>query len=402
LDFIQGVVEDRTEQKAISERHRHTQKMEAIGRLAGGVAHDFNNLLVCILGYSQILMNKLSSDNTLRPKAEEINRAALLARELTRKLLAFSRNEVLHPTVVDIVAVLMEIKDLLRRTIGENIHLAMDFPLQKIFVKLDRAQLEQAILNLAVNARDAMGQGGTLTIEIECYDLSVRSFVPEYSDATYVTIRVKDTGAGIPQNVLPHIFEPFYTTKGIGQGSGLGLAMVYAFVKQTGGVILVETKESEGTAFQIHLPITQETPPRHLTVKCPMETSPVSGTILLVEDDEIVRKLAFETLESAGYNVLVAQNGEDAINLARSSKTDIQLLLTDVIMPGMAGQDLALTLSGLRPGLHVLFVSGYMDDSAVLKAGERLSNGWSYIQKPFLPDQFLAQVRNTLNMSHAG
>jgi CheY-like chemotaxis protein len=211
-----------------------------------------------------------------------------------------------------------------------------------------------------------------------------------------------DTGTGIPQNVLPHIFDPFYTTKGIGQGSGLGLAMVYAFVKQTGGVILVETKEGAGTTFQIHLPITQETPPRSLAVMRPTEASSVNGTILLVEDDEIVRNLAFETLESAGYHVLVAQNGEDAINLARSSEKDIHLLLTDVVMPGMPGQDLALRLSSIRPNLQVLFVSGYMDNSAVLSAGKCLTNGWSYLQKPFLPDQFLAEVRNTLSMSRSG
>ncbi len=370
--LIQGVVEDRTEQKAISERLRQNQKMEAIGRLAGGVAHDFNNLLVGILGYSQILTNKLNPNHPLRPKAEEIKRAALLARELTAKLLAFSRNEVLQPVVTDIVAVLNGTKDLLCRTIGENIHLAMEFDTQRVFVKLDRSQFEQAILNLAVNARDAMGNGGTLTITMECPQPSVRSFPADNSNTPYVAIRIRDTGPGIPPHVLPHIFEPFFTTKGIGQGSGLGLAMVYAFVKQTGGSIEVGTKLSEGTTVQIDLPVTQEKPPREITLMRPTKTSPLSGTILLVEDDEIVRNLAFETLESAGYNVLVARNGEDAINLARFSETDIHLLLTDVVMPGMAGQDLALKLSSIRPNLHVLFVSGYMDNSAVLSAGKCL------------------------------
>jgi nitrogen-specific signal transduction histidine kinase/CheY-like chemotaxis protein len=389
---------DTTGSAAIKDRLRQTQKMEAIGRLAGSVAHDFNNLLVGILGYSEILTHKLDCSHPLRPKAEEIRKAALLARELTAKLLAFSRNEVLRPEVVDICEVLRNIENLLRITLGEDKKLILRISSQDLFVKIDRAQFEEVLINLTVNARDAMHAGGVLTIELGRQETHPLSEIPPPSDPPrlWVSILVSDTGAGIAPEVLPHIFEPFFTTKGPGRGTGLGLANVYAFVKQSCGHIHVRPANNCGTTFAIFLPVTGEVPPQR-NFK-PLQLPPSLGeTILLVEDDNAVRHLSLEILESAGYHVAFASNGKQALEIAQNFGLQFQLLLTDIVMPGMLGQDLAIELSRKMGNLKVLFFSGYMDSPALLDACEQLGFGWSYLQKPFLPNQLLAQVRKMID-----
>lgn len=250
------------ESVATQEQLCHTHKMEALGRLAAGVAHDFNSLLVAILGYSEILTCKLDLGHPLRPKAEEIKRAALLARELTSRLLAFSRNETLEPEIVDITEVARDIENLLRRTLGEDVRLVMKIPSPSLFVKIDPAQFKQTLLNMAINARDSMRPGGILTIEIKGPEPHTSPYTPLYGvhSQSYVTILVEDAGSGIAPEVLPHIFEPFFTTKGIGKGTGLGLAMAYSFVKHSGGLIAVRTQQNLGTTFEINLPLTKERP----------------------------------------------------------------------------------------------------------------------------------------------
>lgn len=284
------------ESVATQEQLCQNHKMEALGRLAAGVAHDFNNLLVGILGYSEILTSKLDPAHPLRPKAEEIKRAALLARELTSKLLAFSHNEMLKPQIVDITIVARDIENLLRRTLGEDVLLVMTIPSTGLFVKIDPARFKQTLLNLAINARDAMHPGGILTIEIKGPELRPSLYTPlsDLRFQPYVTILVEDAGSGIAPEVLPHIFEPFFTTKGIGKGTGLGLAMAYSFVKHSGGLIAVRTQQDLGTTFEINLPLTKKRPMHEGPFTQLSSISVTDGKLLDVEDNEIGRIPTFE------------------------------------------------------------------------------------------------------------
>ena len=366
------------------------QKMEAVGRLAGGVAHDFNNLLTAISGYSEFLISQLPDDGVLRHDAEEIQRAAERAAGLTRQLLAFGRRQVLRPEVIEVNSVVAEMEDLLRRLIGEDVELAtISYPGQTSVIA-DRGQLEQVLVNLAVNARDAMPRGGRLTVET-----ASESLISELPGAEgpirpgrYVTLTVSDTGEGIPEALQSHLFEPFFTTRD-GLSTGLGLATVYGIVKQSDGEITVASGPGSGSIFRIYLPCAGE---RHENGRELSGDRPqtASETILLVEDEGMVRTLIRSILERQGYLVLEASDGPSAIELSRSFADPIDLLLTDIVMPQMSGYELAERLSELRPGLRVLFASGYTDDSAV-----RADLG-DFIRKPFLPKDLLARVGESL------
>jgi signal transduction histidine kinase/ActR/RegA family two-component response regulator len=376
------------------------QKMDAIGRLAGGVAHDFNNLLTVILGRTDILLHPLKPDDPMRRGIELIQRTAGRAADLTRQLLAFSRKQVLDAVVLDLGAVTTDMKDMLGRLIGEDIAL-LTAPTPGLGrVKADRGQIEQVIMNLAVNARDSMPQGGRLILETANVDLD-DEYVRRHVGARpgpHVMLAVSDTGAGIPREIQGHIFEPFFTTKEQGKGTGLGLATVYGIVKQSGGYIEVDSEPGRGTTFRIYLPRVDAASPADR----PPRPAPVAGgteTILLVEDEEGVRELARDILRASGYTVLEARNGAEALLLCERHQGPLHLLLTDVVMPRMSGRELAERLAPLRPDLRVLYMSGYTDD-AVIRHGV-LGAGTAFLQKPFTPAGLVQSVRDTLDVAAA-
>ncbi len=377
------------------------QKMDAVGRLAGGVAHDFNNLLTVILGRTDILLHPLPPEDPMRRGIELIQRTAGRAADLTRQLLAFSRKQVLEPVVLDLGAVTTDMKDMLGRLIGEDIALLTTPTPGLGQVKADRGQIEQVIMNLAVNARDAMPQGGRLILETANVDLDdeyVRRHVGARPGA-HVMLAVSDTGAGIPREIQGQIFEPFFTTKEPGKGTGLGLATVYGIVKQSGGYIEVDSEAGRGTTFRIYLPRLDAAP---VTVDRSVRPTIAAGgteTILLVEDEEGVRELARDILRASGYTVLEARNGAEALLLCERHQGPLDMLLTDVVMPRMSGRELAERLAPLRPDLSVLYMSGYTDD-AVIRHGV-LRAGTAFLQKPFTPAALVQRVRETLDLAAA-
>jgi len=371
--------------------------MEAVGRLAGGVAHDFNNLLVGILGYSDLLKKKLAShDGQVQRMTEEIHSAAMRARDLTSRLLALSRRQVLQPKVLDFNALVRQMESLLRPVLGEDIRVEVSLDPAAGAVKADPAQLEQVVLNLALNARDAMPQGGTLFIEtcnLEVNATFARQH-PGLIPGKYVRLRVADTGRGMTPEVKARIFEPFFTTKQPGVGGGLGLSTVYGIVKQSGGCVTVESEPAKGAAFGIYLPRASEIPERRVA-KAPAAESPAGwGTVLLVEDEPVVLRLASDLLAENGYRVLSASGGAEAIRIARKEPEAIQLLITDVVMPEMSGPEMADQLRKLIPEIRVLYMSGYTDDEILLRKG--LPENSAFLQKPFTPQQFLQKARATL------
>ena len=378
------------------------QKMEAIGRLAGGVAHDFNNLLTVILGRTQLLLQPLKPQDPLRRGLELIEKTAGRAADLTRQLLAFSRKQVLEPVVLDLNTVTADLKEMLERLIGEDI--ALDTALAPALgsVKADRSQIEQVILNLVVNARDAMPQGGHLTLESANVNLDA-GYVSRHAGARpgpHIMLSVSDTGCGMPPEVQAHIFEPFFTTKEQGKGTGLGMATAYGIVKQSGGYIEVYSEPGRGTAIKIYLPRVAEAPEtveRGLTAGLPLKGT---ATILLVEDEEAVRELARDILEGHGYTVLEAGNGGEALLACERHQGSIPLLLTDVVMPQMSGPQLAERLLPLHPEMKVLYMSGYTDD-AVIRHG-MMDAGIAFIQKPFTPATLMRAVREMLDMPRRG
>lgn len=388
---------DVTERKRLEEQLRQSQKMEAIGRLAGGVAHDFNNLLTVITGYSLALKEQLeASDPRLQP-IEEIQKAAERAAALTRQLLVFSRRQVLQPRAVDLNALVTNMTGMLRRLIGEDIEFVSALAPSLWPVKADPSQIEQVIMNLAVNARDAMPDGGTLTIETDNVE-SVRTIglvqSPIYGSPA-VRLTVRDTGKGIDPETRSHMFEPFFSTKELGKGTGLGLATVYGIVAQSGGTIDVKSEPGLGTAFTIYLP--RVDPSSHLTAALSSMASPGGGseTILLVEDEDIVRVLVRDVLKRYGYRVLDAANVQEALQICESNEGRIDLLLTDIVMPGMSGRRLAEEVVAKGWGTRVLFMSGYTDDM-ILRHGVQETNV-AFIQKPFTPDALARQVREVLD-----
>ena len=388
---------DITERKQLEEQFHQAQKMEAVGRLAGGVAHDFNNLLTAILGSADLVLDSLTPGVPAREELEEIRKAALRAADLTRQLLAFSRQQVIAPTALNPNEVVANMDKLLRRLLGEDVELRTRLTPDLVTVKADPSQLEQVVLNLAVNARDAMPNGGKLTIETQNVELDA-AYVRGHISAQpgpYAMIAVSDTGVGMDAATQARIFEPFFTTKEIGKGTGLGLATVYGIVKQSGGWIWVYSEPGQGTTFKIYLPrVTEAVPPAAVTPAPPASVRG-SETILLVEDDEMIRNLVQKVLQANGYRVLVAANGRNAEQVAGQHDGPIHLLVTDVVMPGMNGREVAQRLAGARAGIKVLYLSGYTDD-AIVHHGV-LEPGVAFLQKPFTPAVLGRKVREVLD-----
>jgi PAS domain S-box-containing protein len=398
--FIDITELKRAEQEKIilEEQLRQSQKMEAIGKLAGGVAHDFNNLLTVIHGYSELLLNSLDQNSRLRQDVLEIKNASQRASSLTNQLLAFSRKQVLQPTVLDLNAHVSSMDKMLRRMIGENIKLTSLLAEDLGRIKADPGQIEQVILNLAINAKDAMPNGGKLTIETanvildESFTRSRIGMAP----GRYVMLSMSDTGSGMTPEVKERIFDPFFTTKEKGKGTGLGLATVYGIIQQSGGNIWVYSEPGVGTTFKIYLPTIEEGTESLRPTSVPTKSTQGSETILLVEDEEMVRKLACTVLQKNGYKVLEASSGEEALRIVQGQNGNpIHLMVTDVVMPGMSGRQLAERLLPLRPEMKVLYMSGYTDD-AIVHHGV-LDPGIAYIQKPFAPDALASKVRDILD-----
>ncbi len=391
-----GTQRDITEVKRLEDQLRQAQKMEAVGRLAGGVAHDFNNLLTAILGSTELLLRGLEPASPLRQDAAEIKKAGERAAGLTRQLLAYSRRQILQPAVLDLNRVVTDMDRLLRRLIGEDVDLVTAPAPDLGAVRADRGQIEQVIVNLALNARDAMPQGGKLTIATANAQLG-----PDYAEThpgatpgPYVMLAVSDTGAGMDRDTIAHLFEPFFTTKEVGKGTGLGLATVYGIVKQSEGYVAVYSEPGQGTSFKIYLP--RVAADAAVTAPPAPVAEPPRGTetVLVVEDEEAVRSLSRRALEAAGYTVLAAAAGPDALRLVERYGGPIHLLLTDVVMPGMSGRELAQQLGQRRPGLRVLYMSGYPGDAMVHRGA--LEPGTAFLQKPFLPEDLTRKVREVL------
>ena len=390
---------DVTERKDLEKKLLLSEKLEAIGKLSGGVAHDFNNLLGVILGYSSELQKRIPPDDPYREAVDEIQNAGKRAASLTQQLLAFSRKQVFEPQILDLKTIVAEAAKMLERLIGEDI--ALDIvPVQQIgMVKADRGQIERVILNLAVNARDAMPQGGTITIEIEDVELDETNSALGCTIApgSYVMLKVTDTGCGMDAELQSHIFEPFFTTKG--QGTGLGLATVYGVVKQSGGEIAVESSPGKGATFRIYLPRVSEIAEKIHVVESSGKAILEHRTVLLVEDERTLRKLTRKMLAEVGLTVLEAENGLQAIEIAERTESPIDLLLTDIVMPGMSGWALAETLSSLRPEMRVLYMSGYPD--GVIARHGIARPGITILQKPFTSDELTRRVEE-VTISVAG
>ncbi|HET8712058.1 MAG TPA: response regulator [Gemmatimonadales bacterium] len=391
-----GVATEITERKRLEEQLMQSQKMEAVGQLAGGVAHDFNNILTAIVGYTDLLAAELGMEARQLEDLEEIRKAARRAAALTRQLLAFSRKQVLEPQILDLNDVVLNLDKMLRSLISENIDLKTSLAPDLEATRADPNQVEQVIMNLAINARDAMPEGGTLTIETANVRLD-----QEYADShfsvipgEYVMIAVTDTGCGMDQKTQARIFEPFFTTKPAGRGTGLGLSTVYGIVKQSAGNIWLYSEPGKGTTFKIYLPAIHALP-EDIGKPAPLEGARAgTGTVLLVEDDEQLRRLTHRALATQGYTVLEADRGSAALDLARLHKGAIDLLLTDVIMPDTNGRKLADTLRPARPGLRVLYMSGY-PDNAIASHG-MLEPGVAYLSKPFTTEAIVRKVREVL------
>jgi two-component system cell cycle sensor histidine kinase/response regulator CckA len=402
--YFEGFVHDISERNKNEEEKRRlqeqlvqAQKMEAVGQLAGGIAHDFNNLLTAITGYSELLLGELPPEDLRRGHADEIRKAGERAASLTQQLLAFSRRQVLEPKVLDVNIVVSDIERMLRRLIGEHIELKTPKAPDLWKVKADPGQIEQAILNLVLNARDAMPSGGTLAIETSNAQLDesfTRNHVPT-QPGPYVCVAVSDTGVGISDDVKARLFEPFFTTKERGKGTGLGLSTTYGIVKQSGGYLWCDSEVGRGTTFRVLLPRVEEPVPQVEERKPLPPIHPGDETLLLVEDEPEVRSLVQRILKTQGYTVVTAANPDEALAVAREFKGPIQLMVTDVVMPGMSGLQLAERLAPMRPEMLVLFMSGYTND-AIGHQGV-LDPGTAFLQKPFTPNALARKVREVLD-----
>jgi len=395
--LLRGLMIDITQQKQLEEQFHQSQKMEAIGRLAGGVAHDFNNLLTAIAGYCEFLLEDLDVSDPHRNDVDEIKKASDRAAGLTRQLLAFSHRQILAPQVLDLNRVVAQMEKLLGRLIGADVKLIMALDPALAPVKADPSQVEQVILNLIVNARDAMPEGGTITIRTANVRIgtSQLSMSSPLKPGTYVMLAVSDTGVGMDAEVQSQMFEPFFTTKDAGKGTGLGLSTVYGIVKQSGGDIFVDSTIGQGSTLKIYIPCLADAAEASDQSNTPAGPLHGTETILLAEDEDSVRTLLQRTLEHYGYRVLVSSNGADARQLAAEASETIHLLLTDVVMPGMRGPELAASLAPERPDMRVLYISGYTD-SAIVWDNVKLP-GVAFLQKPFTPDDLVAQVRKVLD-----
>jgi two-component system, cell cycle sensor histidine kinase and response regulator CckA len=395
--YFIATVEDITERKRAEEETRQLHKMEAIGRLAGGIAHDFNNLLTVIVGYADLAVNALSADDPVSRDIHAIRVAGKSAASLTRQLLAFSRKQLLQPEVLDLNLIVSRLSVLLERLIGEDIRLEwrMARPLDR--VRADPGQIEQVVLNLALNARDAMPGGGTLSIETANVELDAEyaSGHPGAAVGKHVMLAISDTGIGMDRAVQEHLFEPFYTTKEPGKGTGLGLATVYGIVKQSGGSIFVYSEPEHGSTFKMFLPCSDLA--AEVAIIQPHTAGALGGneTILLVEDQPEVRAVACAALTRHGYMVLEASRGQEALQIEQGHHESIHLLLTDVVMPAMSGHELAQRLLQRRPAVRVLYTSGHTDDAPVHH--RLIESGMAFIQKPFTPASLLRKVREVLD-----
>jgi hypothetical protein len=392
-----AAIRDLTERRKLENQFRQAQKMESVGTLAGGIAHDFNNLLTVILSYSSALAEGLEGESKQQRAAEQIHQAAERGAALTRQMLAFSRQQVFQLRVLNLNDIIRNLLKMLQRIIGEHIEIHTDLADDLSSVKADAGQLEQVLMNLSVNARDAMPKGGKLTLETRNVVLD-EEFVREHvgsSPGPQVLLTVSDTGTGIDVAIVSRIFEPFFTTKGPGQGTGLGLAMVYGVVKQSGGSIWVNSEVGVGTTFKIYLPRAQEI----LEVPAPRKSQTTlqrgSETVLVVEDDSGVRELVTAMLASKGYTVLAAERPDDVEFICQEHSGNIQLLLTDMILPGVSGREIAKRVGALRPGIKVLYMSGYTDDALIRDHG--LDESFAFLQKPFSQGSVAAKVREVLD-----
>jgi two-component system cell cycle sensor histidine kinase/response regulator CckA len=394
---MEGIIVDITARKLLENQLQQSRRMEAVGRLAGGIAHDFNNLLTIIKGYAELAVQRGGIQPELRADVQQIENAAERASTLIRQLLAFSRRQVLQPKIIDLNAIVLGLDKLLGRLMGEHIEMVTRCAGNVGHVKADPAQVEQVIMNLVVNARDAMPRGGRLTVETFNVDLDstyARDHV-SVKPGSYVMLAVSDTGIGMNPETVAHIFEPFYTTKESGQGTGLGLSTVYGIVKQSGGYIWVYSEPGKGTTFKVYLP----------RVAAPVDSKPEvmqlpaggkgSEAILLVEDEEAVRELASRILSAKGYSVVAAKSTREAEEFSENYPGQIHLLLTDIIMPGTSGRELAERIIARRPNTRVLYMSGYTDN--VLARGGVLEAGLSFLQKPFTPGALAQKVRDVLD-----
>ena len=392
-----GIARDMTERKRLEETLRQSQKMEAIGRLAGGIAHDFNNLLVVIMGYGELLRVELDKSDRTRPMVEEIVKAGERAAGLTRQLLAFSRKQIIQPVALDLNSVVTNMDKMLRRVIGEDIELVNVLPPHLGIVKADAGQIEQVIMNLAVNARDAMPRGGKLTIQTrDATALEVAHSVKrEVRAERYVMLEVTDTGLGIPDNIRSLIFEPFFTTKGQGKGTGLGLSTVYGIVEQSGGYLALESAVGR-TSFKVFLPrVDEEVASEDKQIAGRAVAADAAATVLLVEDEDAVRNLASVILKRRGYHVLDTPSCDQALRIAQQYSGPIHALVTDVVMPQMSGRQLAEAVQTIRSDIKVLYISGYTDE--VISHHGVLEPGTAFLQKPFSPETFASKVHELLN-----
>jgi PAS domain S-box-containing protein len=387
---------DVTDRRKLEDQLRQSQNMEAVGQLAGGVAHDFNNLLTAILGYCSLMLDEVPQEDPLRPDLMEIQAAGERAAALTRQLLAFSRRQMLQPQVVDVNTLIRQLEKLLRRLISEDVELVAALAADLQPVRVDPASIEQILVNLAVNARDAMPVGGRLTIETSNVEIDEAYTLTHVSmkAGPYVMLAVGDTGRGRDAATRARVFEPCFTTKEQGRGSGLGLATVYGIVKQSGGFIWVYSEVNHGTVFKVYLPPAKtRAVPRTSDVR-PHDTAHGWETVLLVEDEDAVRALAREVLRRHGYIVLEARHGVDALRVAERHPDTIHLMVTDVVMPHMSGREVAERLNTVRPTMKVLFMSGYTDHALMHR---ELAPGAAFLQKPFTPEVFARKVRSVLD-----
>ena len=399
-EVLELIAEDITDRRQLEEQLRQAQKMEAVGRLAGGVAHDFNNLLMVINGYTEVLLEQLEKGSAMHHKVQSIQQAADRAATLTRQLLAFSRKQLLELKVIDVNTVIGDMERLLRPLIGENIELVTRLSTQTGHTRADAGQLEQVIMNLVVNAKDAMPDGGKLTVQSS--DVTVRHSFSEHrfiQPGRYAVISVADTGHGMDKETQSRIFEPFFTTKEKGKGTGLGLSTVYGIVKQSSGYVFAQSELGAGTTFYVYLPRVEESAEELSPAKCQQNEAGGCETVLLVEDEESVRELVRVTLASRGYNVLEAENGECGLRVAETFKEHIDILVTDVVMPGIGGRELAKKLLLLRPGISVLYLSGYTEDAVVTHGA--LGPSTAFLQKPFTLQNLAKKVREVLRSKPA-
>jgi signal transduction histidine kinase/ActR/RegA family two-component response regulator len=398
----QTLAEREQAHKALEERElelRQAQKMEAVGRLAGGVAHDFNNILQSITGYSDLASSEVGPDQPdLRDYIDQVKAAATLATALTGKLLSFSHQQVVQPRVLDMSEVVEDLAAMLRPLLGEKVELVLDLDLSGTAVEADPGQLEQIVMNLVINARDAMPDGGRVAITVGARDLTGVTGSPPVPPGRYIQLSVSDTGTGMDEETISHAFDPFFTTKGLGEGTGLGLATVHGIVTQSGGDIQITSALGKGTTFSIYLPAAEAA--HQPTSKRSTQASPGRETILVVEDLEVVRSLVRKILERKGYEVITANSGKEALESVRALTRPVDLLLTDMVMPGMSGRDLCRELHVLYPELRVIYMSGHTQDAALHHEAE--TGQVDFLQKPFSVNTLVETVRQVIDRQTDG